>query len=117
MTEAPQSRSGGAGAVDQRPCLSFRAPLVLAPVLAAAAAARPHLNAGVVVLVVIIAVVAWAVRVLLWPLGPCGKCHGSGKNAGSSSKRWGRCRACGGSGTRQRFGAGLVRRAVSRKKD
>jgi hypothetical protein len=89
----------------------------LCGVVLAATATRPHLNPAVVVLALIVAVIVWAVRVLLWPFGPCAKCSGSGKNIGSTGKRWGTCRRCKGSGRRQRLGSKLVRRLLSRKKE
>lgn len=45
--------------------------------------------------------------VRLWPYTKCGRCSGTGKNAGSTGKRWGNCRRCGGSGRRFRFGTRL----------
>jgi tRNA(Ile2) C34 agmatinyltransferase TiaS len=81
-----------------------------------AVASPAHASRVPLVLLVLGAAVAWVVRLWLWPNGPCGKCGGTGKNAGSTGRRWGRCRRCKGSGTRQRFGSKLVRRAVSRKK-
>jgi hypothetical protein len=48
----------------------------------------------------------------LWPLGPCLKCKGTGRNQGSNRKRWGECRRCQGTGRRQRPGARLVHRGA-----
>lgn len=53
---------------------------------------------------------AYYVSLRLWPETRCRRCHGSGKNAGSNAKRWGRCRRCGGSGRRLRLGARLTGR-------
>ena len=80
-----------------------------------AAAAGHHASPGVLVLIGLGLFAAWFVSLLLWPNAPCTLCKGSGRNAGSSSRRWGSCRRCGGSGKRLRFGAGLARRAVSRR--
>ena len=44
------------------------------------------------------------------PIGPCGKCSGSGKNKGSNRKRWGACKRCSGTGQRKRPGATAVHR-------
>jgi hypothetical protein len=83
----------------------------------AAAAVHPHLSLFAVVLVLIVVAVAWVVSVLLWPLAPCRHCGGRGKNIGSTGKRWGKCRRCKGTGTRQRLGSRLALRALSRKRD
>ena len=48
----------------------------------------------------------------LWPLGPCLKCKGTGRNQGSNRKRYGECRRCQGTGRRQRTGARLVHRGA-----
>ena len=53
-------------------------------------------------------VVCWIVSLYVWPFGPCGRCHGSGRNAGSNRKRFGECKRCGGSGRRQRLGSRAV---------
>jgi DnaJ-class molecular chaperone len=42
-----------------------------------------------------------------WPFTKCGRCGGTGRNAGSNSKRWGTCGRCHGSGRRKRLGAYL----------
>jgi len=54
----------------------------------------------------------WVVSLYLWPFGPCAKCSGSGRNAGSNRKRFGECKRCGGSGRRQRLGSKAVHRTV-----
>ncbi len=64
----------------------------------------------VLILVLFIVAVAYCVRVLRWPWGPCRKCQGRKVNKGSNRKRWGMCKACGGTGQRQRFGARAVHR-------
>jgi hypothetical protein len=60
----------------------------------------------------VLAFACWAVSLYLWPFGPCGKCKGGGRNAGSNKKRFGTCRRCDGSGRRQRFGSKTVHRMV-----
>lgn len=54
----------------------------------------------------------------LWwhPFGPCWSCDGTGRNHGSTGKRFGNCRRCGGSGRRSRIGARLLHRALQRRK-
>jgi len=57
-------------------------------------------------------VVCWIVSLYWWPFGPCGRCKGSGRNAGSNRRRFGECKRCGGSGRRQRLGSRTVHRTV-----
>ena len=61
-------------------------------------------------LVVLILLVAWAGSLYLWPFRPCLRCGGTGLNRGSSSKRFGLCKVCGGSRRRQRFGSRTLHR-------
>lgn len=65
-----------------------------------------------VFLLIVAALVVWAVSLYVWPFGPCGKCKGSGRNAGSNRQRFGDCKRCGGSGRRQRLGSRTVHRQV-----
>jgi hypothetical protein len=58
---------------------------------------------------------AWVIGLLLWPYSPCNRCEGSGRNAGSNSRRWGPCSRCKGSGRRLRAGARLARWIILRK--
>ncbi len=68
-----------------------------------------------VVVIGLILVIVWGVSRYLWPLARCRKCAGSGKNWGSTGKRWGECKRCGGSGRRQRLGSKQIHRAVGRR--
>ena len=52
------------------------------------------------------------ISIYLWPFGPCLACKGTGRNQGSSKKRYGECRLCKGSGRRRRAGARLVHRGA-----
>jgi hypothetical protein len=54
----------------------------------------------------------WLVRAWLWPFAPCRRCKGSKTNRGSTRKRFGNCRRCGGSGYRQVLGSRTVHKAV-----
>jgi hypothetical protein len=83
--------------------------------LAAASASHGHINAGAVVLVLAALAVVWLVRAWLWPFAPCRWCKGRKTNRGSTRKRFGNCRRCGGTGHRIRFGARTVHRAILRK--
>lgn len=55
-------------------------------------------------------IIVYLISVLLWPYTRCGRCSGSGKNAGSNRNRWGNCSRCGGSGKKERLGVRLFRR-------
>lgn len=49
----------------------------------------------------------WACK--WWPYGPCFRCLGHpGRNRGSNARRWGRCKRCGGTGQRIRWGARVL---------
>jgi DnaJ-class molecular chaperone len=50
----------------------------------------------------------YLVSLKIWPETTCRRCGGSGKNAGSTTRRFGRCKRCGGSGRRPRPGARLL---------
>jgi len=55
-------------------------------------------------------VVLWLIDLRQHPFGRCWRCRGSGRNPGSTKKRYGRCRACQKrKGPRVRAGAKLVR--------
>ena len=56
--------------------------------------------------------VAWLVSAYLWPFAPCMACGGARRNPGSSRKRFGRCKMCGGAGERQVLGSKTVHKAV-----
>ena len=59
-----------------------------------------------------IAVTVWIIRAYFWPFTPCRACKGKKTNPGSSRKRFGLCKRCGGSGSRQVLGSKSVHRAV-----
>jgi hypothetical protein len=52
------------------------------------------------------------VSMYFWPFAPCWACKGTGRNQGSTRKRYGECRRCKGTGRRQRPGARLVHRGA-----
>lgn len=58
---------------------------------------------------------AWVAGLLLWPYTACRRCGGTGRNIGSTGRRWGTCRKCKGTGRRLRIGARLVHRIIVRK--
>lgn len=55
----------------------------------------------------------YAGSLYIWPMKPCTRCGGTGRNKGSTKKRYGACRArrCE-RGTVQRLGSKSVHRAV-----
>ncbi|HVB45262.1 MAG TPA: hypothetical protein VNF47_21510 [Streptosporangiaceae bacterium] len=57
----------------------------------------------------------WVLSRWLWPFTACWRCQGGRRNPGSNARRWGKCRACGGSGERMRFGARTLHRALARR--
>lgn len=57
-------------------------------------------------------IVIWAVRAYFWPFTQCRRCHGRKVSKGSTRKRYGLCKACGGTGARQVLGSRAVHRAV-----
>ena len=61
-----------------------------------------------ILLIVLVLAVLEIASLYFWPYAPCRKCKGSGKNAGSSRKRYGDCSRCGATGRRRRIGAQRV---------
>ena len=62
------------------------------------------------ILVVGAALLLWAGSPCLWPFTPCGRCRRDRRQPGSTSRRFGTCRRCGGSRRVQRRGSRIVRR-------
>jgi hypothetical protein len=54
----------------------------------------------------------WAWRACFHPFARCRGCQGSKTNPGSTRQRWGACKRCGGSGSRQVLGSKQVHRAI-----
>jgi hypothetical protein len=54
----------------------------------------------------------WAWHCWFHPFTQCRSCRGSKVNGGSTRRRYGMCRRCGGSGQRQVLGSRQVHRAV-----
>ena len=87
--------------------------------LAGRAAAVPAAHSGgsvkgaaLVVLVALIAAVVWLGSLYVHPFTRCSTCKGSGVTKRSTGKRFGLCKACGGTRRRQRFGSRALHRAV-----
>jgi hypothetical protein len=79
------------------------------------AAASQHGGGPGDVLLILIglgALAAWAISLYVHPFTRCGRCSGTGVNKGSSGKRFGLCKACGGSRRKQRFGSKTLHRWV-----
>jgi hypothetical protein len=64
------------------------------------------------VLIILLAIGAYAGSLYLWPFRPCIRCGGTGRNKGSSRRRFGECRRCKGSGHRRRLGARTIHRGA-----
>lgn len=64
------------------------------------------------VLAGLVALGAWTVSLYAHPFTKCGRCGGSGVNKGSSGKRYGLCKACGGSRRKQRLGSKTLHRWI-----
>jgi hypothetical protein len=60
----------------------------------------------------VLAVVAQVVSLYFWPFAACWRCKGTGRNQGSSDRRWGECRRCKGGGRRRRVGARALHRGA-----
>ena len=69
---------------------------------------------GTVLVIAVVLAVSYYVSLRVWPWRNCGRCNGSGRNAGSTSKRYGRCRKCGGTGRQLRRGARAINRNDAR---
>lgn len=61
-------------------------------------------------LIISVLAVAWAGSLYLWPFTTCRRCSGTGLNKGSTGKRFGLCKRCGGSRRRQRLGSKTLHR-------
>ena len=69
---------------------------------------------GTVLVIVAVMAVSYYVSLRVWPMRNCGRCDGSGRNVGSTNKRYGRCRKCGGMGRKPRPGARAANRNDTR---
>jgi hypothetical protein len=80
--------------------------------VAAPAPASHGAGVAAVILLALVAVVAWLLSLYAHPFTGCGKCSGTGLNKGSNGKRFGMCKACGGSKRKQRFFSRTLHRWV-----
>jgi len=60
----------------------------------------------------LLAVLGYLGSLYLWPFRPCMRCGGTGRNKGSSRKRFGECRRCKGNGRKRRLGAKTIHRGA-----
>ena len=73
---------------ERQPLLMVRARQVVAVLIVAALACGPATTSSCAI----------------WPETRCGRCDGSGRNAGWTSKRFGKCKRCAGTGRKPRLG-------------
>lgn len=76
---------------------------------------------GHLMLLALAAAALWLVSLVVHPMRPCPRCAqhaaargGSGRNTGSSKRRFGACGRCGGTGTARRIGAKTVHKVILR---
>jgi hypothetical protein len=81
-------------------------------VIAAPAAASHGAGIAAAVLLVLLGVAAWLLSLYFHPFTGCLTCGGTGLNKGSNGKRFGMCKACGGSKRKQRFFSRTLHRWV-----
>jgi hypothetical protein len=98
--------------------------MATAPVFLLAWQAAPALTAGkpghggggagaaYLILAGLVLAAVWAGSLYIHPFTRCGSCGGSGLNKGSTGKKFGTCKACGGSRRKQRFGSRTLHRWV-----
>jgi len=67
---------------------------------------------GAVIFIALAVIAVWAGSLYLWPFGPYLRCNGTGRNSGSTGKRYGECQRCKGSGRRRRADARTVHRGA-----
>jgi DnaJ-class molecular chaperone len=66
--------------------------------------------AAALILAALICGAGYYVSLRIWPETSCKRCDGSGRNAGSTSKRFGQCKRCAGTGRKQRLGTRMLER-------
>jgi hypothetical protein len=83
-------------------------------VLAAVPAAHHSSGIGIAWLILagFGAAIVRVVQLYRFPFRKCGRCKGTGVNRGSTGKRFGVCKACGGSRRAQRFGSQTLHKAI-----
>ena len=64
------------------------------------------------ILIILLAIAAYAGSLYVWPFRPCMRCGGTGRNKGSSRRRFGECKRCKGVGRRRRLGAKTIHRGA-----
>jgi hypothetical protein len=64
------------------------------------------------ILIILLAIGGLVASLYFWPFRPCLRCGGTGRNKGSTKKRFGECKRCGGSGRLRRIGAKTIHRSA-----
>ena len=95
-----------------------RAAQALSAVAHVHAGAHPASVSGwlLIVLAVLVAAGWWAWHAWRHPWGPCPRCDGGGRNAGSTGRRFGDCKRCGGTGRHLRVSARVVHKGIERRR-
>ncbi len=70
------------------------------------------MNLGIIAGCIAALIAGYVFSLYVWPWAPCRWCGGTGRNAGSNSRRHGDCRFCNRTGRRQRLGSKAVRKLV-----
>jgi DnaJ-class molecular chaperone len=65
---------------------------------------------AVLILAAIVCGAGYYISLKVWPETSCKRCDGSGRNAGSTAKRFGQCRRCDGTGRKPRAGTRMLER-------
>jgi hypothetical protein len=88
--------------------------MALLPALAITATGEAGHGSGAgvlaLILVALVAGLIWVFSLYVHPFTGCGACGGSGLNKGSTGKRFGMCKSCGGSRRKQRLGSKTLHR-------
>ena len=79
-------------------------------ITAAAHAAGHGSNPLSLILIGFAVAACYLLSLYVWPLRPCPRCHGTRVNRGSTGRRFGLCKRCGGTGRTRRLGATTVHR-------
>jgi len=83
---------------------------------AATATGHGHVSALIIVPIALIVAAGWAIDLYLRPYTSCGRCSGTGRRKGSTSRRYGHCPRCKGNPERLRFGARLLHRNLGARR-
>jgi len=65
---------------------------------------------GALIVIAAAGAVGYYASLRIWPETSCRRCDGSGRNAGSNKKRFGKCKRCDGTGRKLRLGTRILTR-------